>query len=200
MSTAQTTPPTAPAQPTLPQTRRGQAIAMDAAKTPVGSGRIATVGLVLALLLTAGGVILVRDALVYGGALGGTPWIQQLARAVNGVTAAGWMLPVAVLLVLLGLWLLLTALRPRPRTALSLTSATGVFLRPRDVARLAQTTAENVDGVLSTTVNASRRTLTIQVHSTGATDVADHVQSAVTQRLSTLENPPTVKVSAGAAR
>jgi len=88
---------------------------------------------------------------------------HQAARAVNGLLPAAWMVPVGAVLVLLGLWLLLTALRPRPRSAISVTSVTGVFLRQQDVSRLAQTAAEQVEGVLAARTRTTRRTLHVHV-------------------------------------
>jgi len=174
-----------------------RAASMAAAKTPVGSGPIAAVGLILALLLTGCGVVLIRDALVYFGLLSGTPWILSVAHALNGVTAAAWLVPFGVALVLLGLWLLWRALRPRARTAVSLTSTTGVFLRPHDIARFAETAAEGVGGVISADVNASRRGVAVRVRGTGSDDLADQVRAAVTERLSALDSPPAVKVTTG---
>ncbi len=131
------------------QSRRARATPLDPAKAPVGPGAISVVGLVLAILLTVSGAVAIRDALVVAGLVKATPWVTQAARAVNGLLPAAWMVPVGAVLVLLGLWLLLTALRPRPRSAISVTSVTGVFLRQQDVSRLAQTAAEQVEGVLA---------------------------------------------------
>jgi len=97
--------------------------------------------------------------------------------------------------VLLGLWLLVAALRPRPRTATTVTSETGVFLRPKDVSRLAQTAAEQVDGVLAADVSATRRAVRVRVRGTAAADVSENVRAAVSRRLSALDSPPTVNVS-----
>ncbi len=196
MSTQAPTP-AAPHTPASTSRPDGAAAAMTAAKTPVGSGPIAAVGLILALLLTGAGVELIRDALVYFGLLSGTPWILSVARALNGVTAAAWLVPLGIALVLLGLWLLWRALRPRARTAVSLTSTTGVFLRPHNVARFAETAAEGVGGVISANVNASRRSLTVRVRGTGSDDLADQVRAAVIERLSALDSPPAVKVNTG---
>lgn len=115
------------------QSRRARATPLDPAKAPVGPGAISVVGLVLAILLTVSGAVAIRDALVVAGLVKATPWVTQAARAVNGLLPAAWMVPVGAVLVLLGLWLLLTALRPRPRSAISVTSVTGVFLRRQDV-------------------------------------------------------------------
>ncbi len=176
------------------QSGRGRPGAMDAAKAPVGSGAISVVGLVLALLLTAAGLVAIRDALVRSGLLAGQPWTEQTLRALDGLSAAAWMVPVGAALILLGLWLLLTVLRPRRRTAISVTSSTGVFLRLRDVARLAERAAEQVDGVLVARARATRRAVTVRVRSTGSSETAEGVRSAVSGRLSALDQIPTVKV------
>ncbi len=196
MSTQAPIPP-APETRARPSDPPGPARSMPAAKTPVGSGALAALGLILALLLTAAGVVLTRDALVYFTLLTGTPWTRSVARAVNGVTAAAWLVPLGIALALVGLWLLWRAVRPRARTAVSLTSATGVFLRPHDIARFAETAAESVSGVISADVNASRRSVTVQVRGTGSEDLADQVRAAVTERLSALDSPPAIKVTAG---
>lgn len=186
---------TPPVPESVPLSRRGDAAAMDAAKTPVGVGAIALVGIVLALLLTALGVVAVREALLASGVLTGTAWLAPAGRSASGLAAASWMVPVGAALVLLGLWLLVAALRPRPRTATTVTSETGVFLRPKDVSRLAQTAAEQVDGVLAADVSATRRAVRVRVRGTGAADVSENVRAAVAQRLSALDSPPTVNVS-----
>jgi hypothetical protein len=190
------TPPAAEPQPDSfsGQARPGRAGPMDAAKAPVGSGAITMVGLVLGLLVTAAGLVAIRDSLVHSGLLGGPPWTEQAAGALNGLTAAGWMVPAGSALVLLGLWLLLTTLRPRRRTGIPVTSSTGVFLRHTDVARLAQRAAEQVDGVLTARAHATRRAVTLRVRSTGSSEAAEGVRSAVSGRLSALESSPTVKV------
>ena len=175
-------------------TDRSDQQALPAAKTPVSSGAITGLGLVLAVVLTAVGVVAVRDALVYAGVLHGTPLLALAARATNGVTPAVWMVPVGVVLALLGLWLLVMALRPRPRKAVTLTAQTGVYLRPKDVSRLAETAAERVDGVLDVHVSATPKTANVTVRSTGDQATGDRVRDAITTRLAPLENPPTLKI------
>ncbi len=171
---------------------------MNAAKTPVGPGSISAVGLLLALLVVGIGVVGVQAALVAAGLLTGKPWLTWALERPNGLTPAGWMLAVGLVLALIGLWLLLTALRPRPRTAVALQAATGVFLRPRDLARLAVAAAQDVDGVQDAHASATRRKVTVRITSTaGETDgdpVTDAVTATLTERLSALEKPVRVIV------
>lgn len=165
-----------------------------AAKTPVGPGVVTVVGLVFAVLVIAVGVVGVHDALVGAGAAAGTPWIDTVVKALNGLRPAFWLVPVGAALVLLGLWLLLTALRPRPRTAIALKARTGVFLRPSDVATLARSAAQNVDGVTSAKVTASPRKIAVAARTTTG-GLQQNIAQAVTTQLRTLVSEPTVRVT-----
>lgn len=188
MSAADTTPETV--------TRRSQVKPPPAAKTPVGPGTISALGLLWSALLLGVGVVGVQAALVAAGVLTGTAWLTWVIQQVDGLAPAGWMLPVGVVLVVLGLWLLWAALRPRPRTAVALTAATGVFLKPRDLSRLAVAAADQVDGVQDAKATASRGKVSLRIVSTGASTVADEVRAAVTERLAALEKPVKVTVRA----
>jgi hypothetical protein len=168
--------------------------AMPRARQETGSGRIGVVGLALAVLLTALGVVLVRDALISFDVLPGRAWLPATLDGLNGVTAEWWMVPAGAGVALLGLWLVVTALRPRLRNTMPVTSATGVFLHTRDIARLAANAAGEVAGVLSATSAASRRTVTVTVRSTATAGIAEGVTEAVNLRLSPLETPPQVRV------
>ena len=139
--------------------------------------------------------MLFRSALLTSGVLTGNAWLAPAGRSASGLAAASWMVPVGAVLVLFGLWLLVAALQPRPRTATTVTSETGVFLRLKDVSRLAQTAAEQVDGVLAAGVSATRRRVRVRVRGTGAGEVSENVSAAVSRRLSALDSPPTVNVS-----
>ncbi|MEO3938953.1 DUF6286 domain-containing protein [Dermatophilaceae bacterium Soc4.6] len=180
--------------------RRADLKPMAAAKTPVGPGVISLVGIVLALLVIAAGVVGAQTALVAAGALKGRSWLTSAVTAVDGLSPALWMLPVGIVVALVGLWLVLTAVKPRPRTAVALQAATGVFLRPRDVARLAAAAADDVDGVRDAHASASRTKVTLRITTTTADDtaeqnrVADAVRSAVAQRLSALQKPLRITV------
>lgn len=174
--------------------------AMPAAKRPRSTRGIAALGTLLAIVLAAVGVLAVRDALFYGGILGGTPLIHELAKVLEGLRPSPWTVVVGVLLALLGLALLITALRPFAPKVAVLDAATGVFLRPRDVTRLVETAVENVDGVLGVRASATPRRVTVDIRSTGDEGVEGRVREAVAQRLAPLRDQPTVRVRAQGAR
>ena len=174
----------------------GDAPVMAAAKTPVGPGRVSFVGAVLAVLLVAVGCVGVRDALVSAGLLAGTSWLEGGVDALDGLAPQWWMVPVGAVLLLLGLWLMLTAVRPRPRTAVRLRSQTGVFLRPGDVGRLAARAAEDVDGVLGARAATTRRAAQLNVTVTGHDPaITGQVQQVVEERLTGIDPSPRVKVT-----
>jgi transcription termination factor Rho len=111
------------------------------------------------------------------------------------------MLPVGVGLALIGLWLLFVAFSPRPMTAVALKAETGVFLRPRDLARLAVAVADDVDGVSDAHASATRNKVMVKVTTTGDDSVGEAVKAAVAQRLEPLV--PNLRISvrtAGGAR
>lgn len=178
----------------------GQRQPMRAATQKSGSGPIGVLGPVLALLLLALGVLLLRDALVAAGAFTGTPWLPSATTALQGSPPKWWLIPAGIVAAVLGLWLIVTALRPRSRKTLALTSRTGVFLHTRDIARLASGAAEDVDGVLHVSSTATRRKVRVTVRATTGAGLEDAVVAAVSQRLAPLQSPPRVAVTVAAPR
>lgn len=167
--------------------------AMRSAAQKTGAGPVGVVGPVLAVLLLALGLLLLRDALVSAGALSGAAWLPAAAEALRGFAPATWLVPVGVALALVALWLIVTALRPRSRKTLPLTSSSGTYLHTRDVARLASGAARDVDGVLDATTSASRSTVKVSVTTTSG-DLKGAVTSAVTEALRPLQKAPRVVV------
>lgn len=167
--------------------------AMRAAQQKSGAGRVGFVGPLMAVLLTAIGVVLLHDAIARTDSRPGRTWIAAINDSLDGLTAEWWMIPLGLVVALIGVWLIVTALRPRSRKTLAVTSQTGVFLRTGDIARLASAAADDVDGVLSASSVASRRKVSVTVES-DRDQIADLVRDAVTERLSALQKPPAVKV------
>jgi Family of unknown function (DUF6286) len=166
------------------------------ARAPTGAGVIGFVGPVLAVLTIALGLVLVRDALASAGVLPGDGWVLTVLAAMNGQTRTGWALAAGIVAALVGLWLIVIALRRRRRKALWLRKAAGVGIRPRDVARLARVAADDVDGVLDAKVTAGRRNVNVDVRTTGDPHTRDRVRDVVTARLAALAKPPKVSVRA----
>jgi len=169
-----------------------------AGRTPSAAPAAASWAVLLALVVLALGVVGIRDALVAAGAFGGSSWTKNTANAIDGLTARTWMIPAGIGLAVLGLWWLLAALKPRKRTEISLTGTPGAWMRPGDLARLVQPTVENVDGVVSASTSATRRTVTVKATTTArdSAQVRTALTEAVGDRLSALRRAPRVKVKA----
>jgi len=169
-----------------------------AGRTPTAAPAAAPWAVLLALVVLALGVVGIRDALIAAGAFGGSSWTKNTANAIDGLTARTWMIPVGIGLAVLGLWWLLAALKPRKRTEISLSGTPGAWMRPGDLARLAQPTVENVDGVVSASTSATRRTVTVKATTTArdSAEVRTAVTEAVGDRLSAVGRAPRVKVKA----
>lgn len=175
----------------------GAAVApLTAGKAPLRSGRIAGLGVLWTLLLSTSGALLFRDALVHADLVTGSPWTQQALEAADDRSPPAWIVPAGVVLVLIGLWLLLQALRPRPRSELQVQADTGVFVTRGSLRRLAASAAEDVDGVDESRASASRRSVKVTVLTTPdqVDDVRSQVTAAVDQRLSVLDPAPRVRV------
>lgn len=170
-----------------------QVTGMPAAPQKTGSGPIGVVGPVLAVLLLALAVLLGREAAVGLGWLQGEPWLPSAAQALDGLGAQTWMIAAGIVVALVGLWLLVTALRPRSRKTLPVTAETGVFVHTSDVARLASAAAREVDGVLSAKSSATRSSVAVHVEALSP-EVSSAVQQQVTDRLRALRSTVRVKV------
>lgn len=166
-----------------------------AGKLPVGNGPVGWIGVVLAVLVTALGVLGVIEALIGAGAIGGRSWIAAAASSSDGQRPTRWLVALGAALILLGLWLLVASLRRRPRRVVALTSATGVYLRPKDLARLAEASASRTDGVMDAHATATKRTVSVRVTTTShqVTELEARVGQAVAQRLEPVAKPPRVQ-------
>ena len=173
-------------------------VELAAARTPTGAPAAAPWAILFALAVLALGVVGVRDALVAAGAFGGSSWTQDTADVIDGLRPRPWMIPAGIVLALLGLWWLLAAVKPRKRPELFLSGDPGAWMRPADLARLARTAAEHVDGVVSVRTSATRRAVTIKATTTArdTTEVRTALTDAVTDHLDSVDRAPKVKVKA----
>lgn len=167
---------------------------LPAAKAPLGFGTVSLLGALLALGLLALAVIAVRDTLIQMGVVHGTRTLRWLAQQLDGTRPALWMLVGGIIAIVVGLFLVGAALKPRPSKALRLRATTGVFLQPGGVARIASRAAQDVDGVLSAKASASRRKVEVRARVTSDPAIDERITAAVTRRLSALDPAPTVRV------
>lgn len=166
-----------------------------AAKQPVGTGQVAWIGQFFAILLIVVGVIGIREAVLAAGWTSGSSWFGSVARRANsGFGHSIWLLLIGIVAVLVGIALVVSALRPRPRKTLALASETGVFLTRGGIQNVVHRCAADVDGVTAVRVDASRRRVVVRVTATEPDSVGPAVEAAVAHRLQALTTPPAVVI------
>lgn len=169
-----------------------------AAKAPVGTGLTPVFGQLIALLLIALGVLGVQEALARSGVVT-TSWTAWLLDRASGLSASFSLLVLFVALALVGLALLVAVFKPRPSKTLTLSSATGVFLRTGDLARIVQSRVDGADGVADVDATARRRKLSVTVSTveptSGNAELERDVQARLRPTLDALDNAPRVTVS-----
>ena len=171
------------------------------APVPVAAAGAAKVGVVLAALVVGVGVVAVRDAAAAAGWVNGHQWIPAAADAVDGLAAAGWMTPAAVLVGILGLMAMAAALAPRRKTALPLTAESAVYLRRSDAADVAAAAAQEVPGVLRVKARSGRGRMVVHCEVTSSVDGVDaDAASAVRTELQALQSIPRIVVRSKEAR
>lgn len=166
--------------------------------TPRRGSVTTPVGLLLATTLMVLGAVLLRD--VWVGVFGAPEqaWTVRAARAVDGLAPAWWMIPAGVGAALLGVVLVIGALRPRRAAAVPVTATTTVWITPAALARIATQAAHTVPGVSSARSKASARV--VRVHATVLhTDTAaprQAITEQVERRLGGLATPVKIRVKA----
>lgn len=189
--------PTTPHGATHTGTHRTDPAAVPAAgRAPVAPPAAGYVGAVLAVLLIAAGCIALRDGFIAAGWFGGPLWFDAAINWIDGLTFQGWMIAAGIAAVVIGAWILFSALRPRRATGIRLDAHSGIWIAPVDVARIAARAAQKVPGVLDAHTTATRRTLTVTAHTTGPNaDIKADIETAVADAVTTiLAAPPKLAV------
>lgn len=173
--------------------------AMAAARPPVGTGSSPLVAQLIALALIGLGILGIQEALVRTSAITSSSWTSAVVDAVDGLTTATWVLIVGAVLAVLGLLLLPIVFKRRPRKTVSLSASTGVYLRTRDLGRIAEGAIAGIDTVTDVSVKASRKKVRVTATTVAGTDrnadIADDVRARLAPSLGALEHPPRIKVS-----
>lgn len=167
---------------------------------PVAPAAARRVAVLLALLLLIVGVVALREAGVLLGWVRGAPWVGASVAAVNGLHSQWWMIPAGVGAALVGGWLVFLAGWPRRKTVVAVDAAGSVWMRPRDVARLASYAASSVAGVDVLHAEADRRKVVLYVGLTGADPdaaVKGAITAAVGSATEILLPPPRISVRIG---
>ncbi|WP_350276334.1 DUF6286 domain-containing Asp23/Gls24 family envelope stress response protein [Kribbella sp. HUAS MG21] len=167
-----------------------------AAKSPVAAPAAAAVGIVAAFVLVGIGVVGIAEMLRTAGLLRGQVIPPGWFGRTFALEPAGWLRPVGIAAVVLGLLVLVVAVKPRRRTHLAVQGPdTIVWIRSADAARLAADGAAKVDSVTAATVAAKRRRLRATVtHFGDPARVTDEVGTAIDDRMRTVSPRPRVRI------
>lgn len=165
-------------------------------RTPVAAPAAGFLGLVLAVILIALGVVALRDAIIAAGWLNGPLWIDGTIDWIDGLSFSSWMIPAGIAALLVGLWMVICALKPRRKTAIEVAARSAVWIDPVDLARAASYAAERVPGVLSAQSVATRRKLAITAEVTEAsnTSIRTAIETAVRDVVAVLAKTPKITV------
>ncbi|HZX06120.1 DUF6286 domain-containing protein [Kribbella sp.] len=164
-----------------------------AAKPPVAGPVARAFGIVGALVLVAVGAVGIAEMLRATGLLRGQVIPEGWFGRTVVLEPAGWLRPVGIAAIVVGLILLVLALKPRRRTHLAVGEF--VWIRPAAAARLAADSASGVDSVTAASVVAKRRRLHATVTMFGEPSrVHDEVRTAIADRLQAVTPQPRVRV------
>lgn len=136
---------------------------MRPAKEPRKSPRARGWIFVLGLLLIAAGAVFVRDVLVETSNISGKPWISPVTDWLGRVHWEKSYLVVAAIAIVVGVIILISALRPRTKTHVLVDGDASLWMRPMDVARACSARAGNLRGVLNARTVATRKRVVVTV-------------------------------------
>jgi hypothetical protein len=106
------------------------------------------------------------------------------------------MLPVAIGAIVLGLLLLVAAVKPRAHTHVGTATSPTLWLTTTDTARASTAAALHVEGVIRAHTTADRRTVRVRIVSDDTNpDIVDNVSHRVSRALAELDPPPVIRVS-----
>lgn len=175
--------------------------ALKAKNPPRATPAAAVTGTIVAILLVALAVVGLHDLFVTQGWTEGDPWARAAIDSVDGAKRADWVMPLAVVALLIGLFLLVVSIRPRRSTHRAVPDreeAGDVWVAPGVLARLAKSAAEDAPGVLQADPKVSSRRIKVVLHTSPTADRDQSVKAAeklIAERIGSLSDLA-VRVSA----
>ncbi|KAA8723768.1 DUF6286 domain-containing protein [Corynebacterium spheniscorum] len=149
--------------------------------------------IVLGLLLISLAIVLGRDLWLNGNrpALA----VPQVLDLLSNATYEPWMLPAGIVSVVVGVIMVILALKPRKATHHQLRSTVSLWMRPVDIARKATATASRVAGVSTAHSHATKKTVNVSITGDAEDEqLGARVEQAVTGIARELDPAPEVKV------
>lgn len=162
---------------------------------PLASPAARWLMILFGLLLLAGAVVCGRELFIIYGGYGWGSWIQPVTTYFGEMTFKNWMVPAAVLSIIVGLLLLWLALRPRTKTHRQLDSEVSLWTRPVDIARMVTAKAEAQPGVLQARTVADKKTIKLTVVGDAFDPTLQpRVEEAVSPLIAMVASQPSLKI------
>jgi hypothetical protein len=149
---------------------------------------------VLGLLLVAAAIITGREYAVAQDHYESEGWLDATARWISGTPWKPWMVVVAVACLLVGVWLLYAAVRPRRRTHRLLRHSGGLWTRNTDVARRLSAIALDDPNTVSATTKVTAGRAHVNVVASTAEE-SQQLRARLDASAATLDKTPHLVVS-----
>lgn len=124
-------------------------------RSPRGYPAAGLLAALIGLLAVLAAVVVGREYAVADGHYNSDPWLAQATDWLAGTAWQSWMVVAAIGAIVVGLWLVYNAIRPRNRTHRAITAAPGVWTRDTDIARRLSAIALDADTTVSATTTVS---------------------------------------------
>lgn len=188
---------TAPANPQVASEGVHQPVGPHPGDEPLGNPGSRWVSVITSIVLLALAGVAGRDLWYhyYRDEDPGQSWTGQaldfLGSFVSDVTAV----IIAVVLALVGLWLLVLAFKPRPRTHVRVHSPVSIWTRPVDIARKATDATRRDTGMDHVRSKANRKKVSVEVTDDGSgSQLQERVTRSLNNEFKGLATPPAVAV------
>lgn len=155
---------------------------------PSGRPGAAILGAVIGIALLVLCGVAVRDLVLEAGWIDGDPWLGHAAHWSSETAWTSWMWAAAIACIVIGLVLLVAAMKPRRATHLRLTDHDVLWTRRVDVARRCSAAAQAVAGVDHATTVVTRRKAKCTVIARDSVD-RDRVRTVVEEVVGDVESP-----------
>lgn len=153
--------------------------------SPKGRPAASGVSLVLGVALVGVAVVAVQDLAVDRGWATGPSWTGSALDSLDGLTAGAGVVAAGIALALVGLLVLVAAVKPSPSTHQPAPGEADVWVTPRAVRALAVGAAEDTAGVESARARLRRGRLSVTVQS-DRPDADSAVEASVRESLAGL--------------
>lgn len=160
-------------------------------RIPRGYPAAGLLAALIGLLAVLAAVVVGREYAVAEGHYDAEPWLADAAGWLSGTAWQTWMVAVAIGAIVVGAWLLYSAIRPRARTHRAITAAPGVWTRDTDIARRLSAIALDDDTTVSATTTVVRGRAKVTVLGQPGSDGA-MLQSRLDDAVNWLESPPKI--------